>query len=328
MPRPLSWVMPTVLLVAAFIAPASAQMKVRVNWSAIAAGQSGIWIAHDEGLFKRNGLDVELLHIPSSSRIIQTMLAGEIAISYVDGRNAIQSNLTGSDVALIAGVTNRFSFSLMARPDIKRVADLKGKRIGVTRVGSSTHTAALYALNQGGLKPGDYEIFPLAEVPNILVALIAGRIDAGPLSSPTLIGARKAGMVELAALAKDGPEYVSVAVGATRAYIRANEEIVRRFVRSYAEAVHLFKTNKAIAMKALQKYTRITDPEILDETHKEYRDYIESVPYASRKGIEAILVELSAGDPKARQAKLDDFLDMRFIAELERHGFFKKLAAR
>ncbi len=307
---------------------AAAQMKVRVNWSAIAAGQSGIWIANDEGLFRKNGLDVELLHIPSSSRIIQTMLAGEIAISYVDGRNAIQSNLTGSDVVMIAGVTNRFSFSLMARPEFKRVSDLKGKRIGVTRVGSSTHTAALYALNQAGLKPGDYDILPLAEVPNILVALMAGRIDAGPLSSPTTIRARKAGMVELAALAKDGPEYVSVAVGTTRAYIRANEEIVRRFTRSYAEAVHLFKTNKAIAIKALQKYTRVTDSEILEETHKEYRDYIESVPYASRKGVEAILAELAVSDPKARQAKPEDFLDMRFVAEMERDGFFKKLGLK
>lgn len=187
---------------------------------------------------------------------------------------------------------------------------------------------ALYALNQAGLKPGDYEIFPLAEVPNILVALMAGRIDAGPLSSPTLIRARKAGMVELASLAKDGPEYVSVAVGATRAYIRANEEIVRRFLRSYSEAVHLFKTNRPVAMKALQKYTRITDPDILDETHKEYRDYIESVPYPSRKGIEAILAELAASDPKARHVKPEDFLDTRFIAELERDGFFKRLAAK
>jgi ABC-type nitrate/sulfonate/bicarbonate transport system substrate-binding protein len=157
---------------------------------------------------------------------------------------------------------------------------------------------------------------------------MAGRIDAGPLSSPTTIRARKAGMVELAALAKDGPEYVSVAVGATRAYIRANEEIVRRFVRSYAEAVHVFKSNKEIALKTLQKYTRVTDREILEETHNEYRQYIESIPYVSRKGIEAILAELVASDAKARQAKVEDFLDMRFIAELERDGFFKKLAAK
>jgi NitT/TauT family transport system substrate-binding protein len=311
-----------------FTAPASAQMKVRVNWSAIAAGQSGIWIAYEEGLFKKNGLDVELLHIPSSSRIIQTMLAGEIAISYVDGRNSIQSNLTGSDVVMIAGVTNRFSFSLMGRPEIKRTSDLKGKRIGVTRIGSSTHTAALYALSQAGLKSGDYEILPLAEVPNILVALLGNRIDAGPLSAPTLIRGRKAGLVELAALSRDGPEYVSVAIAAMRAYIRSNEEIVRRFIRSYAEAVYMFKNNKSIAFKALQKYTRITDSETLNETHNEYLAYLESIPYVSRKGTEAILAELAATEPKARQAKPDDFVDMRFVAELEKEGFFKRLAAK
>jgi len=318
----------TVLALLTFVQPASAQMKVRLNWSAIAAGQSGIWIAHDEGLFKKNGLDVELLHIPSSSLIIQTILAGEVAISYVDGRNTIQSNLTGSDMVLIAGVTNRFPFTFMARPEFKRVSDLRGKRIGVTRIGSSTHTVTLYVLNQAGLKPGDYEIVPLGEVPNILIALAAGRIDAGPLSSPTTIRGRKAGLVDLATPAKDGPEYVSIAVGATRAYIRANPEIVRRFMRAYAEAVHLFKSNKPIALKALQKYTRVTDLEILEETHKEYRELIESVPYTSRRGIETILAELATGDAKARQAKPDDFVDMRFVAELERDGFFKKLGTK
>jgi len=205
---------------------------------------------------------------------------------------------------------------------------LRGKRIGVTRIGSSTHTVTLYVLNQAGLKPGDYEIVPLGEVPNILIALAAGRIDAGPLSSPTTIRGRKAGLVDLATPAKDGPEYVSIAVGATRAYIRANPEIVRRFMRAYAEAVHLFKSNKPIALKALQKYTRVTDLEILEETHKEYRELIESVPYTSRRGIEAILAELAVSDPKARQAKPDDFVDMRFVAELERDGFFKKLGTK
>ena len=89
-------------------APASwAQMKVRVNWSATAAGQSGFWVAYEDGIFKKNGLDVELLHIPSSSRAIQTMLAGEIAVSYLDPRNTIEANFRGASVALLAGVTNR-----------------------------------------------------------------------------------------------------------------------------------------------------------------------------------------------------------------------------
>ena len=282
----------------------------------------------EDGIFKKNGLDVELLHIPSSSRAIQTMLAGEIGVSYVDPRNTIEANFSGAPIALLAGVTNRFTFSLMARPDIKRVTDLKGKKIGVTRIGSSTHTAALYVLNQAGLKPGDYQILALFEVPNIFTALVSGQIDAGLISPPTTFRGRKAGLRELVNLPREGPEFASVAIGCTRPYIKANEEIVRRVVRSYAEAVYRFKTSKEVGLKVLRKYTRVNDPEILDATYTEYLDYIESVPYVSRKGIEIILGELAEKEPKARQARPEDFLDARFLDELEREGLFKKLWGR
>lgn len=310
---------------ALFSSIARAQMKVRLNWSATAGTQSGFWVAHEEGIFKKNGLEVELIHIPSSSRAIQTMLAGEIAISYGDARNTVQAVLTGANVTLISGVSNRLVFSLMARPEFKKISELKGKKIGITRIGSSTHTAALFALNQGGLKPGDYQILPLMEVPNILAALTAGQVDAGPLSPPTNVRARRAGLSELVNLGRDGPEYASITLISTRSYIRNNEEIVRRVVRSYSEAIHLFKTNKNVALKAIQKYARIQDPETLEAAYIESRDYLESVPYVSRKGLEIILAELGEKDPKARQAKPDDFLDMRFVAELERDGFFRKL---
>ena len=122
----------------------------------------------------------------------------------------------------------------MSRPEIKRIADLRGKKIGIDRIGSSTHTAALFALGSAGLRTADYQILPLMEVPNIFTALSAGQIDAGIVSPPTNSRARKAGFNELMNLAKDGPEYVSVAVGTSRAYIRSNEDVVRRVVRAYA----------------------------------------------------------------------------------------------
>ena len=95
-------------------------------------------------------------------------------------------------------------------------------------------------------------------------------------------------------------------------------------MRSYAEAVHLLKSNKAVALKTIQKYTRVTDPEILEETYSEYRQYIENVPFVSRIGLETILAELAANEPKARQAKPEDFLDPRFLAELEKERVFRK----
>ena len=317
--------LPVALINLILAAPSLAQMRVRLNWTALAGTQSGLWVAQDEGIFKRNGLEVELLHIPSSSRAIQTMLAGEIAISYGDGRNTVQANLTGANMALIAGASNRLVFSFMARPEIKTVGALRGKKIGITRIGSSTHTAALYVLNRARLKPGDYQILPLMEVPNILAALMAGQVDAGPISPPTNVRARKAGFTELVNLGRDGPEYAAITLLSTRSYIRANEEITRRVVRSYAEAVHLFKTDKAVGLRVLQKYARVKDADILEATYNESSDYMESIPYVSRNGLETVLAEVKEIDAKARQSKIDDFLDMHFVADLEREGLFKKL---
>jgi len=313
------------ILLALYPIPVSAQQKVRINWTAVTGAQSGMHLAQQEGLFKKNGLDVELIHIPSSSRGIQAILAGEIAFSFMDGNNEVQANLRGANLALVAGATNRQVFSLMARPEIKRISDLKGKKIGITRIGSSTHTSALFALGSAGLKPSDYQILPLMEVPNIFTALVAGQIDAGVVSPPTNSRARKAGFVELMNLAKDGPEYVSVAVGTSRAYIKANEDIVRRVVRAYAEGVQVFRTNKAAALKMIQNQLKVKEPDIQEDTYNQFREYLEFPPYVSRKGMEAVIADVAETNPAAKTAKPDDFIDMRFVAELDKEGFFKKL---
>jgi NitT/TauT family transport system substrate-binding protein len=302
---------------------ARAQTPVRINWTAVTGAQSGMFMAQQEGLFKKNGLDVELLHISSSSRGIQAILAGEIAFSYMDGSNQVQANLKGANIAFVAGATNRQVFSLMAKPEIKRITDLRGKKIGITRIGSSTHTSALFALNSAGLKQNDYQILPLVEVPNILTALMAGQVDAGVVSPPTNSRARKAGLNELMNLAKDGPEFVSVAIGTSRSYIKANEDTVRRVVRSYAEGVQLFKTNKPAAQRMMQKYLRVKEQDILDDAYGQFREYLEYPPYVTRKAMENVIADVAVGDPTAKNAKPEDFMDMRFVAELDKQGFFR-----
>lgn len=316
------------VLLALCASPAAAQQKVRINWTAVTGAQSGMHMAQQEGIFRKNGLDVELIHIPSSSRGIQAILAGEIAFSFMDGNNEVQADLKGANIALVAGATNRQVFSLMARPEIKKISDLRGKKIGITRAGSSTHTSALYALGQGGLKPGDYQVLPLMEVPNILTALMAGQIDAGVISPPTNSRARKAGFVELMNLAKEGPEYVSVAVGTSRSYIKANEDIVRRVVRSYAEGVLMFRNNKTAALKMIQNQLKVKDRDIQEDTYDQFREYLEYPPYVSRKGMEAVIASIAATNPAAKSAKPDDFIDMRFVAEIDKKGVSNRPAAK
>lgn len=316
------------LLVMVWPSPGAAQMKARIAWTSFASNMSGTWVAYEEGFFKRNGLDIELIHIPSTSRAIQTMLAGEIQYSYLDGRNSVTATLKGADVVMLMGVANRLVFSFMSRPEVKKFADLKGKKIGITRLGSSTHSVTLWVMSQAGLKPEDYQLLQLVDVPNILTAIMAGQIDAGALSPPTNFRGRKAGLNELMDLTKEGPEYVSVAIGSTRSFVKANEEMTRRLVRAYSEGVAFLKVNKTAGIRAIQKYARIKDPEILEATYGEARNYIETVPYVTRKGLETIIGELVPTEPKAKTGKPDDFVDARFVNQLDREGFFKSVAAK
>ncbi|HEX7229226.1 MAG TPA: ABC transporter substrate-binding protein [Candidatus Binatia bacterium] len=318
MAQPVGRLIIAIVFLVLFSTALSAQTPVRINWTAVTGAQSGIFMAAQENLFKKNGLDVELIHIPSSSRGIQAILAGEIAFSFMDGSNAAQANLKGANLALVAGATNRQVFSLMAKPDIKRIVDLKGKKIGITRVGSSTHTSALFALGSAGLRPTDYQLLPLLEVPNIFTALSAGQIDAGVVSPPTNARAKKAGFIELMNVAKEGPEFVSVAIGTSRTYIRNNEETVRRVVRAYAEGVQTFKMNKPAALKMIHNQLKVKEPDIAEDTYNQFREYLEYPPYVSRKGMDAVLADIAERDPSARSVKADDFLDMRFVAELDK----------
>ncbi len=313
-----------VVMLLALPGPVWSQMKARVAWTSFASNMSGTWVAQEEGLFRKNGLEVELVHIASTSRAIQTMLAGELAYTYMDGRNSVQAALKGADVVILAGVANRLVFSFMARPEIKSFNDLKGKKIGITRLGSSTHSVTLWVMNRVGLKPEEYQMLQLVDVPNIFTAIVAGQIEAGALSPPTNFRARKTGLTELMDLTKEGPEYVSVAIGSTRSFVKANEEMTRRFIRGYSEGVSFLKANKAAGIRAIQKYARIKDIEILDATYGEARSYIETIPYVTRKGLDTIIGELVPTEPKAKQAKSDDFVDPRFVNQLEKEGFYRR----
>jgi len=311
-----------------FASLAVAQNKTRLNWGAVSGVMSPIWVAQEEGLFKKHGLDIELIHIASTSKAIQSMLSGEIQFTTADALNSIQAVAAGADVVMVCEGVNRFVFSLMARPDLRRVADLKGKKVGITRIGSSTHTAVLYVAGKAGLGPNDYALLQLGEVPNILTTLLAGQIDAGALSPPTNSRAKKAGLHELVNLGVDGPEYPSTVIASTRVYVKANPDNTRRMIRALGEGLNLFKANRQVGIRAIQKYARLNDPEILEDTYNQFRDAFDAVPYVSRTGIASLLAGMAEKDPKIRQLKYEDVADMRFVAEAEKEGFFRKVAAK
>jgi ABC-type nitrate/sulfonate/bicarbonate transport system substrate-binding protein len=226
---------------------------------------------------------------------------------------------------MICEGVNRFVFSIMARPEIKRLADLKGKKIGITRIGSSTHTAVLFAVNKAGLAANDFSLLQLGEVPNILTTMLAGQIDAGALSPPTNSRAKKAGLFELLNLGTDGPEYPSTVIASTKAYVKTNPDSTRRVVRAIGEGLSIFKSNRQVGIRAIQKYARLQDSDILEDTYIQFRDAFDTIPYVSKSGIQSLISSLGEKDAKIRQLKYDDVADMRYVAEIEKEGFFKKL---
>ncbi len=295
-----------------------------VNWTAVTGANSGLWTAYEANYFREENLAVQLIHIASSSRTVEALLAGDIQFGNVDGRNLVEAVVNGADIRAVTGVTNRLVFSVMASSRIQSPQDLRGKKLGITRVGSSTHTAALQALRGWGLEPNkDVTLVGLSEVPNILVALSAGQVDAGILSPPTNTRARKAGFRELINLAVDGPSYPSVTVGARASYISANPDVVRRFVKAYARGVQRFKTDKEFGLKAIKGYLGIEDQSVLDDTWEQFSRYLAVPPYV--QGVDQVIAEVAAANQKARGSRPEQFVDMTFVKQLDDSGFFKRL---
>lgn len=302
--------------------PVSATVKW--IWTAVSGVSGGAWAAIDGGYFAAEGLTVEPVHIASSSRAVPALIANEAQFSNLDGNLLVQASLQGADVVGLLAMTNRLVFSVMADPSVSSGPELKGKRLGITRIGSTTHTAALQALSLWKLEPDkDVALIQLSEVPAILSGLQAHQVDAGIVSPPTNTQARASGFKELINLATDGPEYAAVEVGSTRQYANDHPEQVLAFARGYAKGLQRFKTDRAFALQVLAHYFELSDDAVLVDTWEQFSKYLEETPYITTPGMQKIIDELVASEPKAKGAKPEQFLDQRVVAQLDQQGFYK-----
>lgn len=322
--RPLVVAVALLVIGGALPSRAAAATKLVAAYSAISGLFAGQWTAQESGAFTRHGLDVSLVYISSATKVAQAMLAGEVPIAVMGGEAVINAALAGADLVFVAGAVNRPLFFVVATPEIQRPADLKGKTLGVTRYGASTDFAARLALRHWGLEPiKDVAILQMGGVPEILAGLKAGSVKAGALSPPTNVRARREGYRELVNTADLG-FFPHDAIVTTRAFLKSNPEAVRAFLKGYAEGVHRYKSDKPFALEVLKKYTKVSDPDLLEETYALTRPVVEDPPLnLDVRGVQAVLDFVAS--PKAKTAKPEHFMDLRILKELEQSGFFKTL---
>jgi len=299
-----------------------------ISYPSISGAQAVLWVAKETGVFRKNGLDVDLVYIAGGPRSMAALLSGQLPVIGTGGNALVAANLSGAkDAVLIATTYNTLVFSLMTRASFKEPKDLQNKSLGVTGLGSLSDFTLRTLLRKWALDPTrDVVIRPMGGYPEILSGMQSGMLDGGVFSPPGNLNALALGYREFADAGSMGIEYASTCYATTRRFIRERRETVAQFIRSLTEAIHRFKTDKAGSLKIMQQYIRSRDPKVLEETYRVYAlQYLPRAPYPTLNGVKAILDSFGDSIPAAKTASPETFVDMSFVQELEKSGAIARL---
>ena len=300
--------------------------KLRVAYTVIAPTQATLWTANELGLFAKHGLDVELVLLVGAPLAVTALVSGETPLVHAGASAVVTSNLQGSGAVLVAGGANRFPYVLFVTDEIKRVDDLRGKKFGVSRIGSADNAAAITVLNRFGIKDTELTYVQAGSIPSRLAAMQTNALQATLLQAPETLKAKEIGMRPLLDFTKLDVEWQQNGVATTRDYIKKKPDTVRRFIRAFVEGSAYNLNNPKGAQKILQKYLAIKDDKSVQESYNEIVAKLTlKVPYPTEPGLQLYLDQLKIKNPKAAQAKPSDFTDISFLKELEATGFIDKL---
>jgi NitT/TauT family transport system substrate-binding protein len=299
--------------------------KLRAAYSAESSWSLATWMALDGGLYKKYGLDVDLVLIRSASTITSALIAGEAPMIQLGGNGTIQAGLQGADTVNILTLVPIIPQSLVVTADIKSADDLRGKRVGVSRFGALSDLVIRRYLRKLGLDPAkDVTIVQIGGIPELVTAMKAGAISGGSLSPPALTVAKKAGFRELSDFESLDYKYPAVTIASTRSFIQRSRPTALNFIRGEIEGIHAIRTQKNFAINVLKKYMRINDPDILEDGYRYAVKFFQQRPYPTLDEARAVLEEYKSM-PQAANAKPEQFIDLSLLQELEKEKFFDRL---
>jgi len=310
----------------ALAAQAKPLVKVVAGYGSTDGAVAPLWFAKETKLFEKHGLDVVLVGMGTGSVSLRALIAKDLEIASLSGSGLVQAALQGADTVIISAAINGFIFKVFGAPEITSPAQLKGKKLGVSRYGATSDFAVRLALKKWGLNPDrDVSILQIGTGQDTLRAMQTKMLDAGVLSGTASLIARKAGFRELGDLADLGLHYPMAPIGTTKSYLQKNEGLVKEFMLAYIEAIHDFKRNKEAALTVLKKYTRNDDREVLEDSYTSAASKYLALPIPTLDGIRTILTELSTTVPAAKNADPEQFVSYKIAREIEASGFVKRL---
>ena len=314
-------------LMTAGVSVAQDLKKVRFGYPSLGFRQGHIWVAKEEGIFKKYGLDVEPIFLRGGQLAIQALAGGDPPLMSIG--QVVQAGLAGFDLTLIAGVEIYYDSTVFARPEITRLEQLKGKRIGISGYGAATHFAAIILAQHLKFDPDkDWQLVPGGPDAERIAAISANKIDAGVFNSSTLPIAKRMGLVELVRIPDLKVEVQGNGMATTRSYIKTNRDVVKSALKGYIEGINAIFSNKPATLKVFSKYMRTNDPEVLETSYQAYVGTTPRRPYPTLKGLQFLLDRLAPTMPQAKTAKPEQFVDMSFLQELDKEGFFTEMTKR
>jgi NitT/TauT family transport system substrate-binding protein len=311
-----------------YVGPVSAADTIRIAYSSVNPHALLVSLAEKRGLFAKYGLSSVVVYIPGGSTVVQTMVSGDIDLGQLTGAPGVAANLRGADILYIAMTDDRMGYQLATRRDIKSPADLKGKRLGISRFASSADFGTRTLLKRLGIDPKEVTILQIGNEAERLAALKSGSIDGSVFNAPFGNVAKKFNFNILADAGALGIPYFNTGMCGSAKVLQKNEGRILNFLRAYVEAIKIFKTEPEYTLKALAQFSRVSDQEFLKEAYDYNRNKIPDIPYPSLSAMQAVIDPLVEADPKLGKIDAKNYISDRYLKKLEEEGFLKKLMGR
>jgi NitT/TauT family transport system substrate-binding protein len=328
MKRYLSGVWLSGLLLCGLLEPAGGAETIRIAYSSVNPHALLASIAEKRGLYAKYGLSSVLVYVPGGSVSIQALVSGDIDLAQLTGPPGVIANLKGADIVYIAMTDDKMGYQLVTRQDVKKPADLKGKRLGISRFGSSSDFSTKVLLKKIGIDPKDVSILQIGNETQRLVALKSNGIDGSIFNAPFGAEAKKFNFNILADAGALNIPYFNTGMCGSAQMMEKNEARTLNFLRAYIEAIKIFKTEPEYTLKALSQFSKVTDMVLLKEAYEYNKARIPDIPFPSQAAMRAVVDTLAETDPKAAKADAKKFISDRYLKKLEEEGFVKKLMGR